>query len=65
MWSLPETMDSLVEHFETNYIGRPVGRYHLRREQPFVIGLWNQYHRAIDGQDRTNNYTKLGTTSSR
>ncbi len=51
-------MTSLVEYFETDYLGRPVGRHRRRREPPFPIALWNQYQRTIDVQGRTNNYTE-------
>ena len=50
----PRELDSVVDYFESNYIGN-INRGGRRRQPLFPPSLWTQYQRTVDGLPRTNN----------
>ncbi|XP_064117591.1 uncharacterized protein LOC135223014 [Macrobrachium nipponense] len=55
---LPQELQSLINWFEDNYVGRPMRRGNGRRPPLFPSKMWNQYERTIAGLDRTNNHAE-------
>ena len=55
---LPPELETLLDWFEDNYVGRPPRRGNVRRPPRFAPDMWNLYQRTLSGQDRTNNHAE-------
>ncbi|XP_022161009.1 uncharacterized protein LOC111027092, partial [Myzus persicae] len=54
----PECLQSLLDWFEDNYVGRVNRNGRGRRPALFPPHIWNLHLRVLNGQDRTNNHAE-------
>jgi hypothetical protein len=55
---LPEELQSMLEWFEDNYIGRMNRNNRNRRKPRFAPQTWNLYQRVLNYQNKTNNHAE-------
>ncbi|XP_003737961.1 uncharacterized protein LOC100898720 [Galendromus occidentalis] len=63
---LPEELQTVLDYFEDNYIGRLQARGDgslTRRNPLFPVSMWTVYERSLRGESRTNNYAEAAHRS--
>ncbi|XP_018494303.1 uncharacterized protein LOC108863980, partial [Galendromus occidentalis] len=63
---LPDDLQTILDYFEDNYIGRLQVRSDGslgRREPLFPVSIWTVYRRTLNGDSRTNNFAEAAHRS--
>ncbi len=56
--NIPDELQTALDYFEDNYIGRPNRRGGNRRRPLFPVEMWNVHTRTLEGFPRTNNHAE-------